>query len=143
MRDEINQMIGHAIGDHGTIGQAPIQYLHQPLSREELTAYYVAADVMLVTPYRDGMNLVAKEYVACRTEGDGALVLSEFTGAAIDLPQAYQVNPYDADGVKAAIVRAMNAGDDDLRARMSAMRQQVFTHDVARWASEFLTALAP
>ena len=113
MRDEIDQLIGRAIGDHGTIGQPPIQYLHQPLAREELVAYYVASDVMLVTPYRDGMNLVAKEYVACRTRGDGALVLSEFTGAAIDLPEAYLVNPYDADGVKDAILVAMSTSDED------------------------------
>lgn len=141
MRDEIDQMVGRANGDHGSIGAPPVQYLHQPLAREELIAYYVAADVMLVTPYRDGMNLVAKEYVACRTDGLGALVLSEFTGAAIDLPEAYVVNPYDADGVKAAIVAAMTAPEADRRARMSAMREQVFSHDVARWADEFLEAL--
>ncbi len=143
MRDEINQMVGSAIGDHGTIGQAPIQYLHQPLAREELAAYYVAADVMLVTPYRDGMNLVAKEYVACRNDEDGALVLSEFTGAALDLPQAYLVNPYDADGVKEAIVKAMSAPKSEQRQRMVEMRRQVFTHDVDRWAADFLETLRP
>lgn len=141
MRDEIDQMVGRAIGDHGTIGAPPIQYLHQPLPREELVAYYVASDVMLVTPYRDGMNLVAKEYVACRTEGDGVLVLSEFTGAAIDLPHAFLVNPYDADGVKDAIVAAISVEPDEERTRMAAMREQVFGHDVARWAKEYLAAL--
>ncbi|MEO6822061.1 MAG: trehalose-6-phosphate synthase [Candidatus Nanopelagicales bacterium] len=141
MRDEIDQMVGRAIGDHGSIGAPPIQYLHQPLPREELVAYYVASDVMLVTPYRDGMNLVAKEYVACRTEGDGVLVLSEFTGAAIDLPHAFLVNPYDADGVKDAIIAAISVPEEDLRTRMAAMREQVFAHDVDRWAAEFLSAL--
>jgi trehalose 6-phosphate synthase len=141
MRDEIDQMVGRAIGDHGSIGAPPIQYLHQPLTRDELIAYYVASDVMLVTPYRDGMNLVAKEYVACRTDGDGALVLSEFTGASIDLPQSFLVNPYDADGVKDAIVAAINVAPESAKSRMSAMRAQVFAHDVNRWAREFLTAL--
>jgi trehalose 6-phosphate synthase len=142
MRDEIEQMVGRANGDHGSIGQPPIQYLHQPFAREELVAYYLAADAMIVTPYRDGMNLVAKEYVACRTDGDGALVLSEFTGAAADLPQAFLVNPYDADGVKEAIVEALTTSEEDRRTRMKAMREQVFTHDVDRWATEFLAALA-
>ena len=141
LRDEIDLMVGRAIGDHGTIGQPPIQYLHQGLAHDELVAYYVASDVMLVTPYRDGMNLVCKEYIASRTNDDGALVLSEFTGAAIELPEAYLVNPYDADGVKEAIVTAMTAPEDERRRRMTAMRDQVFSHDVKRWAREFLAAL--
>ena len=141
LRDEIELMIGRAMGDHGDIGAPPIQYLHQPLSREELVAFYVAADVMLVTPYRDGMNLVAKEYVASRYDDSGALVLSEFAGAAVELTDSFLVNPYDADGVKRAILAAMNSDPDELRARMRAMRAQVFDHDVNRWASSFLTAL--
>ena len=87
------------------------------------------------------MNLVAKEYVACRTRGDGALVLSEFTGAAIDLPEAFLVNPYDVDGVKDAILVAMSTSDEDRHARMNAMRDQVYSHDVNRWAREFLSLL--
>ncbi len=96
---------------------------------------------MLVTPLRDGMNLVCKEYVAARTDGDGALVLSEFAGAAFELTQAWLVNPYDADGVKGAILAAVHAGCADRRDRMAAMREQVFAYDVERWASEFLAAL--
>jgi trehalose 6-phosphate synthase len=142
LRDEIELMIGRAMGDHGTIGAPPIQYLHQPMSREDVVAFYLAADVMLVTPYRDGMNLVAKEYVASRHDDSGALVLSEFAGAAVELTDAFLVNPYDADGVKRAILAAMNSAPDDLRARMRAMRAQVFEHDVNRWASSFLDALA-
>jgi trehalose 6-phosphate synthase/phosphatase len=142
MRDEIEQMVGRAIGDYGAIGRPPIQYLHQPLAREELVAYYLAADVMLITPYRDGMNLVAKEYVACHPGGEGALVLSEFTGAALDLPGAFLVNPYDAEGVKDAIVGAMTASDEVLRRRMVSMRASVFEYDVDRWAREFLRVLA-
>ena len=141
LRDEIELMIGRAMGDHRDIGSPPIQYLHHPLSREELVAFYVAADVMLVTPYRDGMNLVAKEYVASRFDDTGALVLSEFAGAAVELTDSFLVNPYDADGVKRAILAAMYAEPDELRSRMKAMRTQVFTHDVNSWANSFLAAL--
>jgi len=143
LRDEIELMVGRALGDHGALGAAPIQYLHQPFTREELVAFYAAADVMLVTPYRDGMNLVAKEYVASRIHDDGALVLSEFTGAAVELDGAFLVNPYDADGVKRAIRDAMDAPADDLRDRMSRMRRHLEVYDVDRWAASFLAALNP
>jgi trehalose 6-phosphate synthase/phosphatase len=141
IRDQIELAVGRAVGDHGTVGQPPVVYLHQTMPFEELTALYRAADVMLVTPLRDGMNLVAKEYVAARTDGDGALVLSEFAGAAIELSDAYLVNPYDADGVKRAIMAAATADPADRRRRMRAMREQVMTHDVHRWAEAFLDAL--
>jgi len=140
LRDDIELMIGRAIGDHGLLGAPPIQYLHQPVDRDELVAFYAAADVMLVTPYRDGMNLVAKEYVAAH-DGAGALVLSEFTGAAVEMTEAFQVNPYDAEFVKHAILEAMHSHPDELERRMTAMRAYLFEHDVARWAEEFLAAL--
>jgi trehalose 6-phosphate synthase len=141
LRDEIELMVGRVIGDHGLIGAPPIQYLHQPFEREELVAFYLAADVMLVTPYRDGMNLVCKEYVASRYDNDGALVLSEFAGAAVELTDSFLVNPYDADGVKQAIRDAMHAKPDDLHRRMQSMRSLLFAHDVDRWARTFLEAL--
>ena len=141
LRDEIELMVGRAIGDHGNIGAPPIQYLHQPFDRETLSSFYVAADVMLGTPYRDGMNLVAKEYVAARYNNSGALVLSEFAGAAVELTDAFVVNPYDADGVKQAILDAMHADPVDLSRRMTAMRARLFTYDVSRWATSFLDSL--
>ncbi len=141
LRDEIELMVGRALGDHGLIGAPPIQYLHQPFDRETLVSFYLAADVMLVTPYRDGMNLVCKEYVASRTDGTGALVLSEFAGAAVELTDAFLVNPYDAEGVKQALVDAMRDDPADLSMRMKAMREHLFEHDVARWAGSFLDAL--
>ena len=141
LRDEIELMVGRALGDHGLIGAPPIQYLHQPFDRETLVSFYLAADVMLVTPYRDGMNLVCKEYVASRVDGTGALVLSEFAGAAVELTDAFLVNPYDAEGVKQALVDAMQDDPADLSMRMKAMREHLFEHDVARWAGSFLDAL--
>jgi trehalose-6-phosphate synthase len=107
-----------------------------------MVALYLAADVLLVTPLRDGMNLVAKEYVAAREDLGGALVLSEFTGAADELPQAFLVNPHDIDGLKAAIVRATRVEPAEGRRRMRAMRRRIMRHDVHRWADDFLGYLA-
>jgi trehalose 6-phosphate synthase len=102
---------------------------------------YLAADVMVVTPLRDGMNLVAKEYVATRVDHAGALVLSEFAGAAHELRHAYLVNPHDLDGLKDAMVRALEADPSDTGRRMRTMRRYLRTHDVTAWARSYLTAL--
>ncbi|WP_396265376.1 trehalose-6-phosphate synthase [Gordonia bronchialis] len=142
MRAEIEQLVGNINGSYSVVGQPVIQYLHRPVPRDELIAFFVAADVMLVTPLRDGMNLVAKEYVACRSDLGGALVLSEFTGAAAELKSAYQANPYDLDGVKDAIAAAVDQTPHEGRRRMRALRRQVLTHDVAKWAESFLGALS-
>ncbi len=142
LRDDIERQVGRMNGDYGNVGRPVVQYLHRPVSRDELIAFYVAADVMLVTPLRDGMNLVAKEYVACRSDLGGALVLSEFTGAAAELRQAYLVNPHDLEGVKDTIEEAMQQEPEEGRRRMRALRRQVLAHDVDRWARSFLDALA-
>jgi trehalose 6-phosphate synthase len=142
LRDDIERQVGHINGEFGEVGHPVVDYLHRPVPREELVAFFVAADVMLVTPLRDGMNLVAKEYVACRSDLGGALVLSEFTGAAAELRQAYLVNPHDLERVKDAIESAMNQSAEEGRRRMRALRRQVLAHDVDRWARSFLDALA-
>ncbi|GIH28194.1 trehalose-6-phosphate synthase [Acrocarpospora phusangensis] len=141
LRNDIELQVGRINGEYGEIGRAPITYMHQSFGREELAALYCAADVMMVTPLRDGMNLVAKEYVACRHDLRGALVLSEFAGAADELRQAYLVNPYDIDGMKRSMITAMQAPPHELGRRMRSLRRRVATHDVNRWANEFLTAL--
>ncbi|MDR3663997.1 MAG: trehalose-6-phosphate synthase [Mycobacterium sp.] len=142
MREDIERQVGHINGEYSEVGHGVVQYLHRPVDREELIAFFVAADVMLVTPLRDGMNLVAKEYVACRSDLGGALVLSEFTGAAEELRQAYLTNPHHLDGVKDAIAAALTQSPEEGRRRMRAMRRQVLAHDVDRWARAFLDALA-
>ncbi|GAY18085.1 trehalose-phosphate synthase [Mycobacterium sp. shizuoka-1] len=142
LRNEIEQQVGHINGEYGEVGHPVVHYLHRPVPREELIAFFVAADVMLVTPFRDGMNLVAKEYVACRSDLGGALVLSEFTGAAAELRQAYLTNPHDLEGVKDTIEAALNQTPEEGRRRMRALRRQVLAHDVDRWARSFLDALA-
>ncbi len=142
LRNEVEQQVGHINGEYGEVGRPVVHYLHRPIPRNELIAYFVASDVMLVTPLRDGMNLVAKEYVACRSDLGGALVLSEFTGAAAELRRAYLTNPHDLDGVKDAIEAALTQSPEEGRARMRAMRRQVLTYDVDRWARAFLDTLA-
>ncbi|HLU58963.1 MAG TPA: trehalose-6-phosphate synthase [Pseudonocardia sp.] len=141
MRADIEQAVGRINGEYARVGHPAVHYLHQSLPREELVAFFVAADVMLVTPLRDGMNLVAKEYVACRHDGGGALVLSEFAGAALELKDALLVNPHDTDGVKNALYHALTMPSEEGRRRMRALRRQVLTHDVDRWARTFLDAL--
>jgi trehalose 6-phosphate synthase len=141
LRDEVEVMVGRINGQHGEVGSPPVHYLHQSYPREEMAALYLAADVMLVTPLRDGMNLVAKEYVACRYDESGALVLSEFTGAADELAGAFLVNPHDIEGLKDAIVRAATVSPQEARRRMRVMRRRVRENDVARWAATFLDAL--
>jgi len=142
LRDEIELTVGRLNGDHGTVGFSPVHYLHQSFPRAEMAALYLAADVMLVTALRDGMNLVAKEYVAARHDGDGVLVLSEFAGAADELTQAVLINPHDIDGTKAAVVRAARMPVEERRRRMRALRRRVKEHDVERWAKDFLGTLA-
>jgi trehalose 6-phosphate synthase len=142
LRSDIEREVGHINGEYGEVGHPVVHYIHRPVPRDELIAFYVAADVMLVTPLRDGMNLVAKEYVACRNDLGGALVLSEFTGAAAELRPAYLVNPHDLEGVKDAIEAALNQSVEEGRRRMRSMRRQVLAHDVDRWARSFLDALA-
>ncbi|MBI3226747.1 MAG: trehalose-6-phosphate synthase [Mycolicibacterium cosmeticum] len=142
MREDIERQVGHINGEYGEIGRPVVHYVHRAIPRDDLIAFFVAADIMLVTPLRDGMNLVAKEYVACRSDLGGALVLSEFTGAAAELRQAYLCNPHHTDGVKLAIEQALDQSADEGKRRMRAMRRQVLAHDVDRWARSFLDALA-
>ncbi len=143
MRGEIEQVVSRINGEFARVGRPIVHYLHQSIDRKELVAFFSAADVMLVTPVRDGMNLVCKEYVACRHDLGGALVLSEFAGAAAELTSAFLVNPHDLDGVKNAMHAALTLDPAEGRRRMRALRRQVLTHDVDRWARSFLDALHP
>jgi trehalose 6-phosphate synthase len=142
-RHNLEQVVSAMNGEYGLVGSPVIHYLHQNLPFDELVALYLAADVMLVTPFRDGMNLVAKEYVTCRTDLTGKLVLSEFAGAATELRGAFMVNPHDLDGIKEAIRLAMNAGSKEVKDRMSRMRRTTLRRDVHDWAQSFLKALQP
>ncbi len=141
MREQIEQQVGHINGVFGSLGGPAVHYFNQSMPREELAALYRVADVMLVTPYRDGMNLVAKEYVAARGDLGGALVLSEFAGAAAEFKQAFLVNPHDIAGVKNQLIRALRTEPAELAKRMRAMRRHLSRNDLDHWASSFFDAL--
>ncbi len=142
LRDEIELAVGRINGDHDTVGLTAIRYLHHAYPREEMVALYLAADVMLVTALRDGMNLVAKEYVASRVDGDGVLLLSEFAGASDELTQAVTINPHDIQGLKDAIMTAVEMPEQERRRRMRALRRRVRDNDVEAWSRRFLGDLA-
>lgn len=142
LRDEIELTVGRINGDFDTMGHTAIRYLHQAYPREEMVALFLAADVMLVTALRDGMNLVAKEYVASRVDNRGVLILSEFAGAADELGTAVRVNPHDIEGLKEAMMRAVVMTPGEQGRRMRAARRRVLEHSVEDWSREFLEALA-
>jgi trehalose 6-phosphate synthase len=141
LRDEVELTVGRINGDYSSIGHQAISYLHHGYPREEMAALYLAADIMLVTALRDGMNLVAKEYVASRYDEDGILVLSEFAGASDELKHALLINPHDIDGLKAAMMRAVEMPEPERRRRMRGMRKRVMANDVSKWSSRFLAEL--
>lgn len=141
LRTEVETTVGRINGTYGGLGSPAVHYLHQSYPREEMAALFQAADVMLVTPLRDGMNLVAKEYVTCRHDNGGALVLSEFTGAWHELHQSFVCNPHDIEGLKQTILRALRTDDKERRRLMRALRRRVADNDVQRWADRFLTNL--
>jgi trehalose 6-phosphate synthase/phosphatase len=141
-RDEVDGMVGHINGAFATPTWTPVYYLYRSVPEVMLLALYRAADVMLVTPVRDGMNLVAKEFAASRTDEEGVLILSEFAGAADELVDAVIVNPYDVDGMAAAMHAALTMPGHERRTRMRGLRRQVLANDVHRWAARYLEALA-
>lgn len=141
MREKIEQMVGRINGEFSEPGRVAVHYFRRGFTREQLVPYYLAADTMLVTPIRDGMNLVCKEYVATRTDYTGSLVLSEFAGAAAQMRRAIQVNPRDVEGMGEAMVQSLRLKPDDARQRMAILRMIVRRHDVHEWAAEFLEAL--
>jgi trehalose 6-phosphate synthase len=141
LREVIEQLVGRINGDHSEAGWTPVTYLYRSLDLEELAAYYVAADIMLVTPLRDGMNLVAKEYVACQSDRNGVLILSEFAGAAEQLRSALIVNPYDVDQVTTALETATALPPGEISLRMGNLRRTVRKETVFDWAKDCLAAL--
>lgn len=141
MGEIVNRLVGEINGNFQTMERTVVKYLHQSQPTEELLALYSAADVMLVTPFRDGMNLVAKEFVAAQVDDPGVLVLSEFAGAAHELGRARLVNPYDIDGMKDVIVAASQAPLSTRRADIEAMQKVVSRNDAERWGERFLAGL--
>lgn len=143
-RSKVEEAVGRINGCFGRLGAPVVHYQHSSVPKEVLRRYYRLADIMLVTPFKDGMNLVAKEYVASHGDGSGALVLSEFAGAAAELTQANLCNPFDIESIKRALlsaVKALEESPETMRERMTAMNEQVRQHDIALWSQSFLGAL--
>jgi trehalose 6-phosphate synthase/phosphatase len=140
-RDQVDRLVGRLNGALSTADWSPIRYIYRGFSQSELGPMYRSADVMLVTPLRDGMNLVAKEFVAARDDEDGVLVLSELAGAADELRDAILVNPFDVDGVADALAAALRMPEPERRRRMRSLRRVVSGSDVHAWARGFLAAL--
>lgn len=145
LTEQVQREVGAINGDFGTVGHAPLQFLYRSFPQEELAALYALADVCLVTPLVDGMNLVAKEYIDCKSEAVGAragvLVLSEFAGAAQEMSRAIQVNPHDARAVADAISRALAMPEDEKVQRTIIMQARIRRTDSAAWAKTFLSDL--
>ncbi|AKT42123.1 bifunctional alpha,alpha-trehalose-phosphate synthase (UDP-forming)/trehalose-phosphatase [Chondromyces crocatus] len=141
LKTQVDELVGKINGEYGTIDWTPIHYLYRSIPESQLIALYRAADVMLVTPVRDGLNLVAKEFIASRVDDDGVLILSELAGAASELGEALRVNPYDIDATAGAMAQALALAPEERRIRMSALRRRIMTHDVHRWVSLFLGTL--
>jgi trehalose 6-phosphate synthase/phosphatase len=142
LRREVDALVGRINGRFATASWTPVHYVYRSLPQTKLLALYRTADVMLVTPLRDGMNLVAKEFVACRTDESGVLVLSEFAGAADELTDALIVNPYDVDGVAETMHRALTMDRAERRRRLRGLRASVHANDVHHWVENFLESLA-
>jgi trehalose 6-phosphate synthase len=138
MKREIDREVGRINGEHGREGWVPIHYRYQALERDELVAHYLAADVALVTPLRDGMNLVAAEFAASRVDEDGILVVSEFAGIAERSPGAILVNPYDVERCVAAIGSGLDMDPVERRDRMNRLRERVRSNPASRWAARCL-----
>jgi trehalose 6-phosphate synthase/phosphatase len=140
-REQVDELVGRINGLYGGVHNVPVHYLYRSFNEKQLVGLYRAADVMLVTPVRDGMNLVAKEFCAARPDEDGVLVLSEFAGAAAEMSSALIVNAFDVENMADAIEQALEMSEDERRTRMRDLRVQVKSHDVHWWTSSFLERL--
>jgi trehalose 6-phosphate synthase/phosphatase len=141
LRTEVNRLAGEINGKLGTPQWTPLVYINRSIERSELVGLYKLADVCWVGSLRDGMNLVAKEYVACKAEGDGVLVLSEFAGAAAEMGEALLINPFDEERTAATIKRALVLDEQERQLRMTALHNRVLRNDVFHWGERFLAAL--
>ncbi|MCE2486722.1 MAG: alpha,alpha-trehalose-phosphate synthase (UDP-forming) [Desulfurellaceae bacterium] len=138
---EVDRLVGEINGRYSEDDWIPVRHLYRSYTQEELAAFYREADVCLVTPLRDGMNLVAKEYIASQTDNPGVLLLSQFCGTAEDLVEAVIVNPYDIDGTASALNRALNMNLTERRERWQALNKRVHERTAQTWRDRFLADL--
>lgn len=142
LRDEIEQTVSRINGTYGTFDWAPISYQFQNLPFKDIVALYAKADVALVTPLRDGMNLVAKEYVTAKQKRTGVLILSEMTGAADELMESLRVNPNDKQALVNALRKALKMPKTEQKQRLLSMQNRIKNYSVQHWAADFVTELA-
>jgi len=141
LKQQLDEIVGRINGDHGTLGWTPIWYLYRSMPFDSLAALYQIADICMVTPFRDGMNLVAKEFVACKENDRGVLILSEMAGAAGELTEALIVNPNDINSIVSALETALNMEEEEQISRMQTMQQFLNRYDISRWAIDFVDSL--
>ncbi len=141
LKGEVERRVSEINGIHGSPLMSPINYLYQTVTQEELCALYRLADVCFVSPVRDGLNLVAKEYVACRDDGGGTLVISEFAGAVSELGEALRVNPWDIEGTANQLERALEMSLGERNERMMPMHSRIVQNDLHRWVRDFMSSL--
>jgi trehalose 6-phosphate synthase/phosphatase len=141
LRSEVHELISAINGEFGAADWVPIVYIHRAIPRPELVAIYQFADVAWVAPLRDGMNLVAKEYVVCHPEGNGVLVLSSFAGAAAEMGEALLVNPFDEERTSLSVERALKMSAEEKKERMLALHERVLRNNVFAWGDQFLSLL--
>lgn len=141
LKEEIDEEVGRINGKFSKLEWAPIYYLYRSLSFQRLSALYNMSDIALVTPFRDGMNLVAKEFVASKVNSKGVLILSEMAGSALELKDAVCVNPNDIDNIVASLATALEMPEEEQKERMNAMQAILSKQTVQKWANDFITAL--
>jgi len=141
LKTKIDEMIGHINGLYSTINWTPVYYFYHSFDFEELVAMYHIADIALITPLRDGMNLVAKEYIAAKRDTPGVLILSEMAGAAIELTDAIIVNPNDIEEIERAIMEALEMPEEEQLKKLALLQKVVSKHTVNKWANDFVTEL--
>ncbi|HEX3034837.1 MAG TPA: bifunctional alpha,alpha-trehalose-phosphate synthase (UDP-forming)/trehalose-phosphatase [Thermodesulfobacteriota bacterium] len=141
LKQRVDNLVGQINGKHGTLGWVPVWYFFRSFGFDDLAALYFVADVALVTPLRDGMNLISKEFIATKNDGNGALVLSEMAGSAKELWEALIINPNDYEGISDALKKALDMPEEERKGRMAEMRERLRRYNVQRWANDFMDRL--
>ncbi|MGI9533571.1 MAG: bifunctional alpha,alpha-trehalose-phosphate synthase (UDP-forming)/trehalose-phosphatase, partial [Thermodesulfobacteriota bacterium] len=141
LKEQIDNLVGNINGEYGTLSWNPIRYLYRSFSFNDLIALYTLADILFITPLRDGMNLVAKEFVAAKTNGKGVLILGEMAGTAKELGEAIVINPNDVDQTANSLKMAIEMPESEQKNRLSGMQRRLQRYDLKRWASDFIESL--
>ena len=141
LKEAIDEYVGRINGKYSTMGWTAVYYFYRPLPFETLTALYYTSDIALITPFRDGMNLIAKEYVACKVDGRGVLILSEMAGASKEMTEAISINPNDIEGIAESLREAMEMSEDEKQRRIEVMQKRLKRYNVVSWAQLFIKRL--